>query len=79
MDVQVAKVRRHHVYGGARSGSLKQVYVNVLYSDGSTTPGNAYEPSEPLARCDSGRAALAAYVRTKIGAKIAKYMPSHTP
>ena len=65
------------MYGGSRVGSLKQVYVNVLYSDGSTTPGNMFEASEPLAQCDSGRAALAAYVRTKMGAKIAKHMPSH--
>ena len=72
--LQVAKVLRHHVYGGAKPGSLHNVYVAVQFSDGSRTQGGV-EPSAPLAESISGRAALTAYVRTKGGSKIAKYVP----
>ena len=72
--MEVAKVEKHHVYGGARPGSLHNVYVRLLFADGSRTQGG-YELSEPLAQSESGRAALRAYVRCKNGAKIAKYLP----
>ena len=74
VDVRVQKVLRHHVYGGARPGSLHNVYVKLLFEDGSCTVGGV-EPSEPLAQSESGRAALSAYVKTKNGMKIAKYVP----
>jgi len=75
VDVRVQKVLRHHVFGGARLGSLHNVYVKLLFEDGSCTVGGV-EPSEPLAQSESGRAALCAYVKTKNGMKIAKYVPS---
>jgi hypothetical protein len=65
------KVLSHHVFGGAKRGALHNVYVRVQYSDGTKTKGG-YIPSEPLAGSD----ALADYVLTKNGKKIAKYMPS---
>ena len=75
MDLQVAKINRHHVYGGSKAGSLFNIYVVVTYSDGSKTQGG-FESAEPLALCESGRAALRAYVLAKgQGAKIAKYLP----
>ena len=60
-------VNSHKVYGGATAGSLTNVGVNVSYSDGSKTGGGgrAYEASEPLLDSDSGRAALAAYLKSK--------------
>ena len=72
--LHVVKVLKHHVFGGAKPGSLHNVYVAVQFSDGSKTQGG-FEPSEPLAESSSGRAALLAYVQTKNGSKIAKYLP----
>ena len=62
------------MYSGARPGSLGNVYVRLLFDDGSHTQGG-YESAEPLALSECGRATLLAYVRTKSGSKIAKYMP----
>ena len=59
--LQVTRIWKHHVYGGARPGSLYNVYVGIEWSDGSKTTGGV-EPSEPLADSESGRAALLAYV-----------------
>jgi hypothetical protein len=72
--LQVAQIWKHHVYGGARAGSLHNVYVGIEWSDGTRTVGGV-EPSEPLAGSESGRAALLAYVQTKKGSVIAKYLP----
>ena len=55
---------------GASAGSLFNVYVSVVYSDGTRT-GGGFIPSEPLA--DSR--ALAAYLATSHGSKLSKYMP----
>ena len=68
--VVVSKVIGHHVFGGAKPGSLENVYVRVLYSDGSSS-GRDYVPAAPL----EGSACLAAYIKLKNGQKIAKYMP----
>lgn len=73
--LEVVRVWKHHVYGGARAGSLRNVYVGIEWSDGSKTQGGV-EPSEPLACTESGRAALLAYVATSKGKGIAKYLPS---
>ena len=70
----VSRIWKHHVYGGARAGSLYNVYVGVEWSDGSRTVGGV-EPSEPLAGSESGRAALLAYVATAKGKAVAKYLP----
>ena len=72
--LQVSKIWKHHVYGGARAGSLYNVYVGVEWSDGSRTQGGV-EPSEPLTQSESGRAALLTYVATPKGKGIAKYLP----
>ena len=74
VDVAVSKVLRHYVYRGARAGSLYNVYAKLLFEDGSCSMGGV-EPVEPLAKSESGREALRAYVKTKKGAKIAKYLP----
>ena len=50
------------------------MYAKLLFEDGSCTLGGV-EPVEPLAESESGREALRSYVKTKNGAKIAKYMP----
>lgn len=69
--LEVTQILGHHVWRGAKAGSLFNVYVRVQYSDGSTT-GRGTVPSEPLA----GSKVLAAYLATAHGAKIAKYVPS---
>ena len=74
IGLEVRKVEKHFVYSGARPGSLQSVYVRLLFEDGSHTEGG-YESAEPLALSECGRAALLAYVKTKSGSKIAKYMP----
>ena len=71
-DPGVAEILAHHVYGGARSGSLYNVYVRVRYADGSTSGRGGFVPSAPLAGSD----ALAAYLRTERGRRIAKYAPN---
>ena len=72
--LQVTRIWKHHVYRGARAGSLYNVYVGIEWSDGSKTTGGV-EPSEPLADSESGRAALLAYVASSKGKAIAKYLP----
>lgn len=72
--LQVSKIWKHHVYGGSRAGSLHNVYVGIEWSDGTKTVGGV-EPAEPLADSESGRAALLAYVQTKKGSAVAKYLP----
>ena len=59
----VAKITGHHVYGGARAGSLYNIYVRVLYSDGSKS--NGMISAEPLAGTD----ALTAYLATGRGGR----------
>ena len=66
----VAEILAHHVYGGARPGSLYNVYVRVRYADGSTSGRRGFVPSAPLA----GSEALAAYLTTERGRRIAKYV-----
>ena len=67
----VSKIVGHHVFGGAKPGCFENVYVRVQHSDGSSS-GRHYVPSAPL----EGSTCLAAYIKTKNGQKIAKYMPS---
>ena len=67
--MSITKVYDHKVYGGARVGGMYNVYLRVLYSDG--TRSNGVIPGEPLV----GSAELAAYLRTAKGKKIAKYIP----
>lgn len=66
--MEVSKVVAHHVYGGAKPGSLASVFVRVAYANGSTS-GRNYIRAELLA----GSEVLAAYTRTAEGSKIAKY------
>jgi hypothetical protein len=56
-----------------RAGGLASIRVQMLYSDG--TKSNGVVPSESLATSEAGRELLKAYVATKKGAKIAKYVP----
>ena len=73
--LRVAQIRRHHVYGGARRGSLRSVYVQLAYDDGSTTGRGAFEPAESLCSRPEGVDVLATYLRTARGTQIAKYVP----
>ena len=66
----VSKVLDHHVYGGAKSGSLFNIYVRLQYLDGSTS-GKAYVPASVL----EGTATLKNYMQTKRGQTILKYCP----
>lgn len=66
--LEVNKILSHHVYAGARAGSLQNVYVRVQYTNGSSS-GRGYIPAEPLA----GGACMAAYLLTKNGQKNIKY------
>ena len=66
--VLVAQVLKHVVYAGAAPGSLYNVYVKLLFSDGRST-GKHYVPSEPLARSE----VLARYFDTTEGAKLRQY------
>ena len=73
----VATVTKHHVYHGARAGSLENVWFGIKYTDGSTTgKGGAVEAPTPLLETAEGRAALLRYVKTKKGQSAAKYVPS---
>ena len=64
----VSKVLAHHVYGGAKPGSLFNIYVRLQYLDGSTS-GKAYVPASVL----EGTAVLKKYTQTKRGQAIIKY------
>ena len=64
----VSKVLDHHVYGGAKSGSLFNIYVRLQYLDGSTS-GKAYVPASVL----EGTAMLKTYMQTNRGQAIQKY------
>ena len=68
---RVTGVLAHHVYGGARPGSLHNVYVRVAYADGSRSDG--FVPSDTLG--PSHKALLDYMRRRKEGQKIVKYLP----
>ena len=68
----VAKIDDHFVRR-AKVGSLAGVAVRVTYADGTTSNG-WYLQAEPLLMSMAGQAALQAYVQTKKGSKIAKYL-----
>lgn len=65
--VNVVKILKHHVYGGAQVGSLFNVYVRVLCEGGRRS--NGFIQAEALA----GSHVLDKYVKTDNGRKIAKY------
>ena len=65
---RVAKILNHHVYGGAKAGSLHNVYVRVRFLDGSTS-GRVYFPAETIA----GSAVLSKYVESSRGKALRKY------
>ena len=48
----VSTILGHHVYGGAKPGSLFNVYVRLQYLDGSTS-GKAYVPATVLEGTDA--------------------------
>ena len=73
--LEVSKILSHHVYTGAKAGSLYNVYVRVEYTDDSSS-GRGYVPAEPLADSEAGRSVLARYLKCKAGAKISKYAPA---
>jgi hypothetical protein len=66
------KVLKHKYYPN-KAGGLACLWVQLQYSDGSKT--NGVVSSEPLAASAEGRAVLQAYVATKNGKKVAKYVP----
>ena len=72
----VAKILKHHVYYGAQSGSLFNVYGSLRYADGQTTHGY-YVPLESLCGYEEGPDVIAAYCRTDCGKAILKYVPSY--
>jgi hypothetical protein len=65
----VVGVLNHHVYGGARPGSLHNVYLKLQYEDGSRS--NGFVPAEAL-RGDLQ--VLHQYTKKKTGMKILKYV-----
>lgn len=67
------KVLQHHVYPGARAGSLYNVYVKVGYADGRTS-GREMLPATLLTTCVAKAALLTYVTQTSRGAKIEKYM-----
>jgi hypothetical protein len=68
----VMTVLDHHVYGGARPGSLWNVYVRVQYMNGKRS--NGFVPAERLG--PQHRALLNYMRRRKEGRKIVKYLPA---
>jgi hypothetical protein len=66
------KVLSHKVYP-FKNRDLTCVWVRLLHSDGSKT--KEVVASLPLGATKAGLVLLRAYVRTKNGAKVAKYMP----
>jgi len=68
--VFVNRVLSHHTYNGAAAGSLFNVYVRLAFSDGRNT-GRSFVPSEPLL----GSEALAAYLKTKDGTSMLRFVP----
>jgi len=73
---EIASISKHYVYSGSRAGSLYNIYIAVKFVDGSTSRGG-YLPSAPLWGHEAGRDILRAYVQTKNGQKIAKYLPAN--
>jgi len=69
---EVTRVLAHHVYPGARAGSLHNVYVRVAYADGGDS-GREYVPAASLVS-ETARAALRSYSGTPRGARIDKYI-----
>ena len=65
----VTAILKHHVYSGARPGSLWNVYVKLALSDGRKLP--FFVPSEPLL----GTAVLADYLDSKQGQRLVRYIP----
>ena len=76
-EPRVAKIRKHHVYSGAKRGSLRGVYVQLAYDDGSTSGRGAFEAAEDLCGRLECVEVLADYLRTPHGGAIAKYMPKY--
>lgn len=77
-EARPIKIIKHHVYSGAKAGSLYNVYVKVRYEDGLMAGGDcrAMEPAEHVCATIEGSAVLAAYCRTERGQAIAKYVPA---
>ena len=67
--VLVKAILKHHVYSGARPGSLHNVYVKLSLSDGQILP--FFVPSEPLL----GTEVLADYLDCVKGQPLIKYVP----
>jgi hypothetical protein len=78
-DVPAVEILKHHVYSGAKPGSLYNVYVRIRSADGSLSGDNSVcmEPSEPLCNSTEGPDVLAEYCRTPRGQSMAKYVPAH--
>ena len=75
-EAPVVGILNHHIYGGAKEGSLYNVYVRLWYADG-TLKGGGFEPAEKLCTLVEGPSVLVEYCKSKKGSKIAKYVPSY--
>jgi len=73
---EIASISKHHVHSGSRAGTLYNIYIAVKFVDGSTSRVG-YLPSAPLWGHEAGRDILRAYVQSKNGQKIAKYLPAN--
>jgi hypothetical protein len=70
-EVVPTKVLKHKYYP-SKAGGLACLWVQLQYSDGSKTKGVLC--ATPLAESAAGRELLKAYVTTKQGMKVAKYV-----
>ena len=68
----VTRIKRHHVFAGARSGSFFNVYVACAYSDGTATGGKqgGVEPIDNLLGRLEGYEVLRCYLDSSEGAGI---------
>ena len=75
----VTRIKRHHVFAGARSGSFFNVYVACAYSDGTATGGKrgGVEPIDNLLGRLEGYEVLRCYLDGSEGAGIAKFVPAY--
>ena len=75
----ITRIKRHHVFAGARSGSFFNVYVACAYSDGTATGGKrgGVEPIDNLLGRLEGYEVLRCYLDSSEGAGIAKFVPAY--
>ena len=68
MAMRVARISAHRVGRGAQRGSLHHVSLRLIYAEGGTSEG--FVKAEPF----QGSAALAAYLKTREGQRLSRYV-----